>query len=579
MDRRAKILATVFGACLVYLVASSFAYPRWIEPLLTVDERIAEREKELEKLKDEEEKVLQAKLAYRDYLDRMGSLDELKVQNSLRERLNKLIAKHKLEGANTSPSRPNTDRKTKFTTMHVTVTGAGTLEAAVSFLRDVYELPYLMRVGNVSVYPGSSRKSKKKSQVNLRLPIEIMVLPQQRIMERRFVDADLVQPELLVRHEGRDYSLMWTGRPFSEVRQLEPLVAKAGSDIRVEQGQRASLGGGAKGGDGEYACTWSPAEGLDDATKCTPKVDTSVPGAITYTVTVRDGSENSDTATVTVTVTEEREKIADEAKDDELVEDVKPVPTKERWKDRKSRSIRMTLLHRSGDVRNHEVMVYNSKTKKNDYYVVGDDFDGGELVYVHPRGGIVRRQDEYFLYPIGEKMNTDFKAEDTEDYPVLSDLAVRVREALEVPPEEPEEPEEAGKAEETEEKEEVAEVDVEVEAVEPTESTAKQATAPAEPAQMKSNAKTPVVSGKAPAKDTEAGPAPVKVGKKDSAPAAADTKEAKSSADKPVKASDRKKSPAGSKAKAKTKGKGRKGRRRTESRKPQKSRIAPPRKP
>ena len=96
---------------------------------------------------------------------------------------------------------------------------------------------------------------------------------------------------------------------------------------------------------------------------------------------------------------------------------------KERWKDRRNKSIRMTLLHSSGEVQNHEVMVYNSKSKANEYYVVGDEFDGGELVYVHPRGGIVRRQDDYFLYPIGEKMDTDYRADETEDYPVLKELA------------------------------------------------------------------------------------------------------------------------------------------------------------
>jgi len=39
MDRRTKILTTLFGTLLVCALLSSVVYPRWIEPMLKIDER------------------------------------------------------------------------------------------------------------------------------------------------------------------------------------------------------------------------------------------------------------------------------------------------------------------------------------------------------------------------------------------------------------------------------------------------------------------------------------------------------------------------------------------------------------
>ena len=73
MDRRTKIFGALFGACLAYALISSVAYPRWIEPVFTIDERIAQQKKEFEKLDAVEADVHLAKLEYRDLLDRMCS--------------------------------------------------------------------------------------------------------------------------------------------------------------------------------------------------------------------------------------------------------------------------------------------------------------------------------------------------------------------------------------------------------------------------------------------------------------------------------------------------------------------------
>ncbi|MHC4697907.1 MAG: hypothetical protein ACYTFA_14335 [Planctomycetota bacterium] len=434
MDRNTRILAAVFGALIVYVLYSSVAHPLWIEPLFTIDDTIAERSKELDKLEETEAAVHQAKLEYRDILDRIGSFDELTVQNDLRERLNELVARYKLESVGTSPSRPQADRKTKVTTMHVTVTAVGTLESAIGFLRDASELPHLLRIGNASIYPvGSSRKSKRQKQerVNIRVPLEVKVLPQQRLLGGRVHDEDLEQPEALVRHEDRDYSPIWTGTPFTPFIPLKPLVVDAGTDVDVQVGRRTFLNGKITGGDGQYACRWSPGEGLSDPASPTPKVDTAEPFTQTYTLTVNDGSENREQDSVTVTVTEKTEP-EDEPEVAEAEPEAAPRADR-RWKDRKNMQLCMTLMRSEGDSRLQEVMIYDRKSKETKYYPVQAEFDGGTLVRVHPRGGIVRRDDGeapvYFVYPVGAKLNEDIRAEDAGDYPVLQSLAFGVRDA------------------------------------------------------------------------------------------------------------------------------------------------------
>ena len=82
--------ALLVGAGLVRGVV----YPRWIHPLLTIDERIAERQKELDKLEAEDAAVQQARYEYKALVARVGSFEVGKVETEVRDRLNRLIEKH-----------------------------------------------------------------------------------------------------------------------------------------------------------------------------------------------------------------------------------------------------------------------------------------------------------------------------------------------------------------------------------------------------------------------------------------------------------------------------------------------------
>ena len=78
-------------------------------------------------------------------------------------------------------------------------------------------------------------------------------------------------------------------------------------------------------------------------------------------------------------------------------------------------------------------MVHNSQSNSEEFYKVGDDFDGGELVFVHQTGGVGRRSDEYFIYPLGETLDNALTERAAGEYPVLLDAVKRHREAYQPP--------------------------------------------------------------------------------------------------------------------------------------------------
>ncbi|UCC29725.1 MAG: hypothetical protein JSU86_16160 [Phycisphaerales bacterium] len=423
MDRRTKILATLFGAVAAYALISGLVYPEWIEPLLKLDQEIAVRQNEYDELKAVEDEVGEGKKGYKGYVSRVGSFDIDKVTTAIRAQLNELIEKHKLQGANVSPSRPTKDRKTGLDRMSITVTAVGKLESAVEFLKDVSELPQLVRVGNAAIYPASrSRKQRGRDRMNIRVPIEVMVLPRLRIVGR-INEEELVQPESFVRHADQDYALIWSMKPFTEP---IPLRANAGRDVNRKQGQSARLSATATGGDGEYTFKWEPEDGLNDATIANPTIDTSTAFTQTYTVRVTDASGETSTDSVAVVIRETRAKPGEETS-----EPVQPTRV-ERWKDRKYMQLCMTLLHTTDAGRVSELMISNNKRKQTEYYTAGDEFDGGELVFVHPRGGVVLRNDEYFLYTIGTWLDQDvsLSADAAVDYPDLKKVAEWHRESV-----------------------------------------------------------------------------------------------------------------------------------------------------
>lgn len=503
MDRRTKILLSLFGAAVGYALFSTMIYPTWVKPLLSLSERVAAAQATLDKLEEQETRLEQAKREYRRLVERAGALDIDKVQNALRARLDQLIIKHRLESAGLTPSRGTAD-KTGLERMTMTVNGTGTLESVVRFMQDVAELPQLIRVGNVTLYPASGgKRGERADRVNMRLPIEVLVLPQQKALGEKLKDEDFQQPEKIVRHQQRDYSIVWKKTPFTEFVPLPPLVANAGAPQTVHRGQTFSLQGSATGGDGRYTFEWS-GDGVTPSESQSLSVDTTTVGSRNYTLAVRDGMGNTASARVTVTIVEPPPpppltasagqpqtvpagqpltlqgsatggdgRYSYEWSSEELpptplqsisvdtsnigpknftlvvkdgsgnsasaqvtvtvIEPPPPPKVRHTWPDRAFRQVVMTLQTQGVSGRQGELLVVNQNTRERTYHAVGEDFDGGKLVHVDTRGGIVKWDDNFYIYPLGAKLDQEIPADSATNYPDLLRIVERLKMA-EAPP-------------------------------------------------------------------------------------------------------------------------------------------------
>lgn len=404
METRTKILGAFFGVVIVWIAFDGVIYPSWIEPLVTLDERIAARRQRADELAQGEQRVQNARKRYQDWVVRSGSQDLDKVGAEVRDRLNTLIEKHKLEGARVTPGSKKRVGKTSLYSKVITVMATCTLESGVAFLKDIAELPQLVRVNTVQFYPAtSSGRSKRKNQMSIRVPVEIWVLGHERLVGAIHIDKR-DRPDVVIRHQDRDYERIWSGKPFRDYVPPIPLRANAGPPVRVLIRQRASLAGSATGGDRDYTYAWTPTEGLRKPNRSNPQIDTKQPFSRTYTMTVTDGTGETATTTVQVNVSKPPEKVV------QAPSPPPPPPPEKRWKNRKYMQIRMALLHTEGENHVDELMVYNSRAKEAAYHGIGEEFDGGELVFVHPTGGLVRRRSDFYIYPTGEWLDQDLRA-------------------------------------------------------------------------------------------------------------------------------------------------------------------------
>jgi hypothetical protein len=148
-------------------------------------------------------------------------------------------------------------------------------------------------------------------------------------------------------------------------------------------------------------------------------VDTSKVGTHNYTLTVADGTGEPVTASTTVVVREPVKEVQQMATKTPPPPPPPPPPTRQRWPDGRSREIKMALLCTMGAEKLNQFMVFNSKSKQNEYYKVGDDFDGGKLEFVHQYGGVVSWKDEFFVYPLGFTADQGMEWKAAGEYPEL----------------------------------------------------------------------------------------------------------------------------------------------------------------
>jgi len=83
-------------------------------------------------------------------------------------------------------------------------------------------------------------------------------------------------------------------------------------------------------------------------------------------------------------------------------------------------------------------MITRDRSRRRKIYTVGDEVAGGELVYVHPYGAVVRIADKDYLYPIGAALDDPTQRYEVDAVPEVREDLERLRAAQVQPVEAPE---------------------------------------------------------------------------------------------------------------------------------------------
>ena len=98
--------------------------------------------------------------------------------------------------------------------------------------------------------------------------------------------------------------------------------------------------------------------------------------------------------------------------------------------DRARKFVRMVMAYGSDDLLVREILVQDARSNSTEYVAVGDEFDRGELVLVHPLGVVVHKVDGerdygYFVYPVGEPLADSVALDDAQAWPEIQAAMVR----------------------------------------------------------------------------------------------------------------------------------------------------------
>lgn len=324
-------------------------YPAVIKPWFDMDDRIASLQDDLAEQEEKRDRIDDAMLAYKHFVERTGDTDPMKVRNHLQGQLEDLIRKQRLESPETriTPKRPTTDRKTGVHTVTLSVAAEGRLEQLVRFVGKCYELPYIMRFKDLKLTPaGGKAKNKNADRVRLSATLDTLVLPKDP--KARDLDFDaLQQPVKLVKHSGEPLAMIWDRKPFNEYVK--------------------------------------------------PKLPPPPPPPPTR------GSDSAKTPT--------------------QVAEAAPQPKKPTGDPNRKDKYLAGVMRYGQD----ELMIIDPRRNTTEYIAKGEKLDGGNLLYVHPYGGVVHKEDGDYFYEIGLTLDQAVLMKDGTDLSEVDRLVMGFR--------------------------------------------------------------------------------------------------------------------------------------------------------
>ncbi|HVP13783.1 MAG TPA: hypothetical protein VMV94_21585 [Phycisphaerae bacterium] len=175
MNPRERILASVIGAALALVVIYYGINYLFINPLRNADVELTSL--------TQEQREIDGKMASREVLaarwvkyvgqtfDPADALDRFGVD------LKEICKRHGFEGAVFQPSTGSLiGPKTKIKTVAHRISVDGTFPNVISFLRDIYQTPYMNQITKLSIIPQEAKAGR--NMVRVELTVETPVLPQ-----------------------------------------------------------------------------------------------------------------------------------------------------------------------------------------------------------------------------------------------------------------------------------------------------------------------------------------------------------------------------------------------------------------
>ncbi len=354
MNTREKRLATIVGSLAGIVLVAKVVYPLTLKPLFDVSNEIAELEDDLADWEDKQDLFDVSMRRYKEFVERTGGTDPMRVRNVIQARLEGMLRKVGLESADSkvSPKKPSVDRKSQVATVSFHIAAEGPLNKSIRFLKQCYELPYVGRFKDVKLAPASAKAAdKQKDLITLTATYQILVPPKDPAAVDMIDFTALHQPDQVVAHEGLPLAMIWDRKPFNEYVKQE--IRRPTPPIRQ-------------------------------------------PPAVKEPEPKKPGPKKT------------------------------PPPPKQEDPDRKVKYIAAVLRYGTD-----ELLVTNNRSKTSEYVAKGEKLDGGTLIYVHPFGAIVRKDDGYHFYEIGKLLSEDLPLDQVSNVPEITQIALILREESE----------------------------------------------------------------------------------------------------------------------------------------------------
>ncbi len=228
MDKRTRILALAFSALIGLWFGSKTVYSWWIKPLFTIQEDIKALEVKAEDAADFHNGYNRAQWEYETLVSRVGAMQVGALKGDLHRRLEELAHKHQLGELKIAPKLPQKFGKTECTQLGFTISGQQKLADVLGFLRDVYELPHIIKVLDPRFQPIIPPRDKKPEDlVKISLEVQALLLPPRPRPKLDYVvdKKELAdQPASFVRHGEVDVLALAKRKPFLEYEERKVVI-------------------------------------------------------------------------------------------------------------------------------------------------------------------------------------------------------------------------------------------------------------------------------------------------------------------------------------------------------------------